>query len=141
MGPEIDSLAFCREAAGTPSPTEGSAPLQPPDTLLSPKKAGAVSVGMKIGRAALDNSTQNTGRRFGLHTKAARVLIAFSVITEKKAPNYFLRALRMTGFHSANSEHRGATWRGDARFEKKNNNNVEVKSDDLWRKPHSGQRP
>lgn len=39
----------------------------------------------KIGRAALDSSTtKHRGRRFGLHTKAAGVLIAFSVITEKR---------------------------------------------------------
>lgn len=80
----------------------------------------------KIGRAALDNSTaKHCGRRFGLHTKAARVLIAFSVIT-KKAPNYFLHVLRMTGFCSANSKHRGIAWKGDARFEKKKKS-VEVK--------------
>lgn len=59
----------------------------------------------KIGRAALDNSTaKHCGRRFGLHTKAAKVLIAFSVIA-KKALNSSLHVFRMTDFCSASSEH------------------------------------
>lgn len=72
----------------------------------------------KLGRAALnDSTTEHCGRRFGLHTKAAGVLIAFPVITKKKAPNYFLHVLRMTAFCSASSKHSDITWKGDVRLE------------------------
>lgn len=72
---------------------------------------------------------QNTVAEGLVYTKAARVLIAFSVITKKKkkrknALNYSLHVLRMTGFRSASSKCRGITWQGDARFEKRS---VEVK--------------
>lgn len=80
----------------------------------------------KIGRAALDDSpAKHRGRRFGLHTKAASVLIAFSVIT-KKALNYSLHVLRMTGFCSASSKHSAITWKGDARCDLKKKKSVDV---------------
>ena len=107
-------------SAGAHSPTEG-------DTASSASLSFAEhSVAWhqfcwneKIGRAALDSRTmKHCGRRFGLHTKAARVLIAFSVITAKVL-NYSLHVLRMTGFSSASSQHSDVTWRGDARFGEK----------------------
>lgn len=115
-----DSFGSRREASRSAFLCGGFQPPLQPHALLCAEEPGIASIGMKrLAELPWDSSTtKHYGRRFGLHTKAAGVLIAFSVITKKGAKLFSSCFKNDRLSRSANLKHRGVAWK-DVRLKKK----------------------